>query len=320
MALTKFTDNVEIIQALSNTPNATEGLTADQLKAKFDDAANKIKTYLNDTLTEEIDVIDTAVSDLDTAKIDKTAVVDSLTSISATDPLSANQGKILNESKIPNDGWSSANETYSYVSWDPATKTGVVGTNQDATSLLSVGMKVKFTQNATVKYGIIVAISSTQITLFMGTDYTLTNEVITNAYYSTVENPYGFPGSLVNPTNASLKSKIIVITRDGQGANGDVSYTGVGFKPTSVKALMVVPGTLYKSNGFADSAGTSHCQYTSSANTERLVDWLIVYSNQTAWVQHGKVKTYDNDGLTLTWEKIGTPSAGTMDIVLLCER
>ena len=55
MALTKFTDDVEVIQALSNTPNATEGLTADQLKAKFDEATGKIKTFLNDTLTEEVD-------------------------------------------------------------------------------------------------------------------------------------------------------------------------------------------------------------------------------------------------------------------------
>ena len=62
MALTKFTDDVEIIQALSNTPNATEGLTADQLKAKFDEATGKIKTYINDTLTADVD---TAVSDIE---------------------------------------------------------------------------------------------------------------------------------------------------------------------------------------------------------------------------------------------------------------
>jgi len=55
MALTKFTDDVEVIQALSDTPNETEGLTADQLKKKFDDAVIDIKTYVNDTLTEEID-------------------------------------------------------------------------------------------------------------------------------------------------------------------------------------------------------------------------------------------------------------------------
>ena len=62
MALTKFTTDVENIQALSDTPNETEGLTADQLKKKFDDAAIDIKSYINDTLTDEIDTEITAIN------------------------------------------------------------------------------------------------------------------------------------------------------------------------------------------------------------------------------------------------------------------
>ena len=92
-------------------------------------------------------------------------------------------------------GWynSGTSSVYAYVSWNATTKIGVVSSSVDPTSYLSVGMKVKFTQNAIVKYGIIVAISSTQITLFMGTDYTLLNSVITNAFYSILKAPYGFP-------------------------------------------------------------------------------------------------------------------------------
>lgn len=45
-----FNDNVNIIQALDDLPNAVGGLTADQLKAKFDEAANLIKTYINTVL------------------------------------------------------------------------------------------------------------------------------------------------------------------------------------------------------------------------------------------------------------------------------
>ena len=55
MALSKLTTYLENIQALSDTPNSTEGLTADELKALFDKAPTDIKTYLNDTLTAEID-------------------------------------------------------------------------------------------------------------------------------------------------------------------------------------------------------------------------------------------------------------------------
>lgn len=94
--------------------------------------------------------------------------------------------------------------TYAFVSWNSTTKIGIVSTSQDVTSLLSVGMKVRFVQNATTKYGIIVAITSTQITLFMGTDYTLTNGGITDAYYSIVRAPHGFP---MDPNKWSLKTQ-----------------------------------------------------------------------------------------------------------------
>lgn len=55
MALTKLTTNLNNIQALHDRPNTSDGLTADQLKERFDRAGNDIKSYINNTLTEEID-------------------------------------------------------------------------------------------------------------------------------------------------------------------------------------------------------------------------------------------------------------------------
>ena len=55
MALTKLTADLDNIQALSDKPNEIEGLTADQLKARFDKTGADLKTYINDTLTSEID-------------------------------------------------------------------------------------------------------------------------------------------------------------------------------------------------------------------------------------------------------------------------
>ena len=55
MALTKNTTTVTNIADLSSTPNATEGLTAAQLQAKFDKTGADLKTYINDTLTAELD-------------------------------------------------------------------------------------------------------------------------------------------------------------------------------------------------------------------------------------------------------------------------
>lgn len=53
-ALTKFTENVRNIQALSDKPNEIDGLTSAELKAKFDKAGEDIKSYINNTLTEEV--------------------------------------------------------------------------------------------------------------------------------------------------------------------------------------------------------------------------------------------------------------------------
>ena len=57
MSITKLTDDLDIIQALDDLPNdtGTPPLSAAELKAKFDEAGNTIKTYINDTLTDEVD-------------------------------------------------------------------------------------------------------------------------------------------------------------------------------------------------------------------------------------------------------------------------
>lgn len=50
MGIPSFEKNMNIIQGLSDLPNANDGLTADQLKAKFDEAGQMLKTYINEVL------------------------------------------------------------------------------------------------------------------------------------------------------------------------------------------------------------------------------------------------------------------------------
>ena len=52
MAYSKITDDMNIIQALPDEPNDVGGLTAAQLKAKFDEAGNKIKAAFNNLVDE----------------------------------------------------------------------------------------------------------------------------------------------------------------------------------------------------------------------------------------------------------------------------
>lgn len=50
MALTNFTKDMNVIAALSDEPNIDDGLTAAQLKAKFDEGGNAVKEYINNKL------------------------------------------------------------------------------------------------------------------------------------------------------------------------------------------------------------------------------------------------------------------------------
>lgn len=54
MSIPKLTADLAVIQKLSDLPNATEGLSAEQLKAKFDEAAETIQTWINETLIPAI--------------------------------------------------------------------------------------------------------------------------------------------------------------------------------------------------------------------------------------------------------------------------
>lgn len=53
MAFTQFTYDMDIIAKLSDSPNVDDGLTADQLKAKFDEGGKAVKSYINNVLLVE---------------------------------------------------------------------------------------------------------------------------------------------------------------------------------------------------------------------------------------------------------------------------
>lgn len=124
-------------------------------------------------------------------------VVDNLTSTSSVNALSAKQGKVLDDKIETLDtslsgGWIPLTGTFTYSSADAPTF--VMSTSVDLTGTVGLGMKIKLTQ-ATVKYFIVTAITSNSITMYGGTDYTLTSDAISNVYYSIQKTPYGFPMS-----------------------------------------------------------------------------------------------------------------------------
>ena len=54
MSLSSFSGDVDVIAGLGDTPTIDDNLTTAQFKAKFDYAANLIKTYINSTLVPYI--------------------------------------------------------------------------------------------------------------------------------------------------------------------------------------------------------------------------------------------------------------------------
>lgn len=54
MALTQFSKDMNIISALGDEPNDVDGLSAAELKAKFDEGGIALKKFINETLLSEI--------------------------------------------------------------------------------------------------------------------------------------------------------------------------------------------------------------------------------------------------------------------------
>ena len=128
-----------------------------------------------------------------------------------------------------NDGWNSFGYTLTRNSADDPTYVLKV-TGSDVTGILSVGMKLKFTQNSATVYCIITGValsgSDTLITVYGGTDYDVGDTAtlaITAPYYSLVKSPYGFP---ISP----LKWRVEVenTTQSNQGSPTDGTWYNIG--------------------------------------------------------------------------------------------
>lgn len=100
------------------------------------------------------------------------------------------------------DGWTTASDTWTYVS---ATSFKISGANR--TAIFTKGTRVKLTNNSTTYYGVVLSSSystDTTVTLFTNNDYSLANSAITNPYYSYEASPQGYPGTFnFTPTYTS---------------------------------------------------------------------------------------------------------------------
>lgn len=97
-------------------------------------------------------------------------------------------------------GWKTIPATLTFSSADAPIF--VCTTSIDLTSAIGVGMKIKLTHGGSEKKFFVHAIDATTITLYGGTDFTLSATAITLPYYSQVKAPVGFP---LDPTKWTVE-------------------------------------------------------------------------------------------------------------------
>lgn len=117
--------------------------------------------------------------------------------------------------------------------------------------------------------------------------------------------------------NSRLESKIIAASRAMTAASGNVAYTGIGFKPSSILSFGSINASLVFYMGASDSlkSGRRVAQY--AANTLYSDAHIVALTPSIGNDQFAVVNSYDNDGFTLTWTKVGSPT-GTATIAFLC--
>lgn len=106
-------------------------------------------------------------------------------------------------------GWINANETHTYLSATTVT------VPSGALFKYAVGDKYRIFQAGALKYFYITGVTDTVLTIFGGTDYTLTNTTINQPSYSHAGTPIGFPGYF-NSTNAGAGAGSLKVSIQGR--------------------------------------------------------------------------------------------------------
>jgi len=136
------------------------------------------------------------------------------------------------------DGWTPADATWTYAS------ASTITVPSGAASIYQKGDRIKWTQT-TVKYGVIVAVADTLLTIAVNTDYTVANAAISANYFSHQANPLGYPtwfsftptetsgsglsgGTRVGKfkiDGSSATAIVLVVGRTQTGTTGTIGYT-----------------------------------------------------------------------------------------------
>jgi hypothetical protein len=112
-------------------------------------------------------------------------------------------------------------------------------------------------------------------------------------------------------------------TRNLDAASGAQVVTGVGFRPTSVEFFASVDTSSVRSVGACDasSAIRNRCLSTDAAGANHSsADCIRIIKDTAGNEQKAVLASFDADGFTLTWTKVGAPPANSLVVNYVARR
>ena len=174
-------------------------------------------------------------------------------------------------------GWTKIKTGHNLTFSSADSPTFVVSTNVDLRGYLSVGMKLRLTHESVTKYFIITAITSSSITLYGGTDYTLSASAISNVFFSVHKSPYGFPldpDKFRNYAQATTTSNYTLTS----ASNQTVPLASI----SQIGGLLTLESNGIKINGHIKRVKVSAYMFFENFETTRVVYmWPKIYKNST---------------------------------------
>ncbi len=201
------------------------------------------------------------------------------------------------------DGWTLATGTWAYASASTITVTA------GAAAIYQKGDRIKWTQT-TVKYGVIVGVADTVLTIAVNTDYVVANAAITDMYFSHQANPLGYPGWFAytstltgfsaNPSGVITRFNII-----GNMCTLQAWDSGAGTSNATTKTWTApVANTAPRQSGVntwgLDNNVVIHAQHIIGQSSTTIASYVGLPVG-TLWTGSGNCRLFPN-GLTLTYE------------------
>lgn len=118
-----------------------------------------------------------------------------------------------------------------------------------------------------------------------------------------------------NIENALSDVKILTFTRDASATDGNITYSGFGFKPKLLIALMAVDGQIYNSKGVTDGTITKNI-YQISQTAYKVDNSFITFSDFSSMSETASFQSFNDDGFILNWVKFGSPTA-TLQLIFI---